>query len=252
MPIPRLALRARRHRSRLPAGLAAAVTAVLLATAAAASAATPHHAAGPVVAAPAARSSAAVAPRLTTDTDAGCNTTVPRGYARCFAVIRTPADHLVTADADGPPAGSLGPADIRSAYDLPSGGGGQTVAIVDAFGDSHAESDLAAFRSHYGLPACTTANGCFRKVDQTGGTAYPADDPGWGGETSLDLDAVSSACRPATSCSSRRTTTTPATSPMRRPKASRSAPGSSPTPTAPRSSPASSPATPTTTTPASW
>jgi Carboxypeptidase regulatory-like domain len=68
------------------------------------------------------------------------------------------------------------------------------VAIVDAFGDSNAESDLAVFRAQYGLPPCTTANGCFRKADQNGGTNYPPDDTGWALETSLDLDAVSAAC----------------------------------------------------------
>lgn len=68
------------------------------------------------------------------------------------------------------------------------------MAIVDAYGDSSAESDLGVFRSQYGLPPCTAGNGCFTKVDQAGGTSYPPDDAGWGEETSLDLDAVSSAC----------------------------------------------------------
>ncbi len=133
-------------------------------------------------------------PRLTANTSAGCNTAPRKGFARCFAVVRTAAPGRITADAGGPPPSALGPADIQSAYQLPGAGGGQTVAIVDAFGDSSAESDLAVFRAQYGLPACTTANGCFRKVDQNGGTSYPADDAGWGLETSLDLDAVSAAC----------------------------------------------------------
>jgi hypothetical protein len=143
---------------------------------------------------PAGRPSGAAKPQLTANTAAACNTTPKKGAARCLAVIRTPAPGTVAPLDDGPPATALGPADIRSAYNLPAGGGGQTVAIVDAYGDSHAEDDLAVFRSHYGLPPCTTANGCFRKVDQNGGTNYPPDDPGWGEETSLDLDAVSSAC----------------------------------------------------------
>jgi hypothetical protein len=133
-------------------------------------------------------------PDLVTSAPAGCNTSQPAGYARCFAIVRTPSSKTITPDVSGPPSGALGPVQIQSAYDLPSAGGGQTVAIVDAYGDSDAESDLAAFRSQYELPACTTANGCFRKVDQTGGTNYPADDSDWGVETSLDLDAVSSAC----------------------------------------------------------
>ena len=39
------------------------------------------------------------------------------------------------------------------------------MAIVDAQDDPNAESDLATYRSQYGLPACTTANGCFKKVE---------------------------------------------------------------------------------------
>ncbi|NUS57206.1 MAG: peptidase S8 and S53 subtilisin kexin sedolisin [Streptomycetaceae bacterium] len=129
-------------------------------------------------------------------TPAGCNQRTAARIAQCYAMVLTGTDHRVraAAAADGPPATALGPADIRDAYKLPDTGQGQTVAIVDALGNSHAEADLAVFRSHYGLPACTTANGCFRKVDQRGGTAYPADDPGWGLETALDLDAVSAAC----------------------------------------------------------
>ncbi|NUP51973.1 MAG: peptidase S8 and S53 subtilisin kexin sedolisin [Catenulispora sp.] len=85
-----------------------------------------------------------------------------------------------------------GPADLLSAYDLPAdGGAGQTIAIVDALDDPTAEADLAVYRAQYGLPACTTANGCFSKVDQRGGTNYPYSDAEWAGEISLDLDMVS-------------------------------------------------------------
>ncbi|WP_430377828.1 S53 family peptidase [Streptomyces sp. B1-3] len=89
-----------------------------------------------------------------------------------------------------------GPSDLRSAYGLTaaaaSGGTGATVAIVDAYNDPNAESDLATYRSYYGLPACTTANGCFRKVSQTGSTtSLPSSDAGWSEEISLDLDMVS-------------------------------------------------------------
>ena len=44
------------------------------------------------------------------------------------------------------------------------------------------------------LAACTTANGCFKKVNQTGGNSYPAAEAGWSVEISLDLDMVSAAC----------------------------------------------------------
>ncbi|MGH3509944.1 MAG: carboxypeptidase regulatory-like domain-containing protein [Nocardioidaceae bacterium] len=115
-------------------------------------------------------------------------------YARCFALGKTNSKGAVVVRQDGPPSTALGPAQIQDAYNLPGSGAGETVAVVDAFGYANAESDLAVFRSYYGLPACTTANGCFTKVDQRGGTQYPPEDPGWSIETALDLDAISSAC----------------------------------------------------------
>jgi hypothetical protein len=92
--------------------------------------------------------------------------------------------------------GGFDPAELRSAYDLPSesAGAGQTVAIVDAYDDPNAESDLAVYRARYGIPSCTTANGCFRKVSQTGTTKYPTANASWAVEISLDLDMVSTAC----------------------------------------------------------
>ena len=116
--------------------------------------------------------------------------------AHCDAVPLTDSagDVAVTPAVDGPPSTALGPQQIQSAYDLPSAGAGETVAIVDAYGYATAEADLGVFRSYYGLPACTTANGCFKKVDENGGTNYPSEDSGWSIETALDLDAVSSAC----------------------------------------------------------
>lgn len=97
--------------------------------------------------------------------------------------------------ATNAPAG-LGPNDLQNAYGLPSTttGGGQTVAIVDANDDPNAASDLATYRSTFGLSSCTVANGCFRKVNQSGGTRYPSADQGWAGEISLDLDMVSAVC----------------------------------------------------------
>jgi subtilase family serine protease len=87
------------------------------------------------------------------------------------------------------------PSDLRAAYGITgSGSSGTTIAIVDAYDDGNAESDLAVYRSQFGLPACTTANGCFRKIDQNGGTNYPRGDQGWAEEISLDLDMASAMC----------------------------------------------------------
>ncbi len=98
-------------------------------------------------------------------------------------------------DATAGPVG-LRPVDIQHAYGLTGKqADGRLVGIVDAFNDPRAEADLAVYRRTFGLAPCTTANGCFRKVNQ-GGVArpLPANDYGWAGEISLDLDAVSAAC----------------------------------------------------------
>ncbi|HEY2440675.1 MAG TPA: hypothetical protein VGI07_10610 [Solirubrobacteraceae bacterium] len=91
------------------------------------------------------------------------------------------------------------PAWLQQAYDLSylsaTQGSGDTIAVIDAFNDWYAESDLATFRSTYGLPACTTANGCFRKVNQSGSSSHlPPQNSAWATEIALDLDAVSSLC----------------------------------------------------------
>ena len=112
------------------------------------------------------------------------------GYAACTALRRTDAG----ARSFGPAVSGLTPANLQSAYKLGSGGSGKTVAIVDAYDDPNAEKDLATYRSNFGLPACTTANGCFKKVNQTGGTSYPTGDTGWSEEISLDIDMVSAIC----------------------------------------------------------
>jgi hypothetical protein len=90
--------------------------------------------------------------------------------------------------------GAYSPAYLQSAYNAPSSNPGGTVAVVDAYDDPNAETDLASYRSYYGLPPCTTANGCFQKVDQRGGSSYPQPDNSWSMEMSIDLDMVSAIC----------------------------------------------------------
>ena len=121
-----------------------------------------------------------------------CSTTPAAGYAACQATFVSTS--VAKPAAAAAPSG-LNPADILSAYNLTSSSsGGKTVAIVDAYNDPTAEADLGVYRSQFGLPACTTANGCFSKVNQTGGTSYPPTDAGWATEISLDLDMVSATC----------------------------------------------------------
>ena len=111
----------------------------------------------------------------------------PIGTASCHALVTT--DGVGNPNATTSPTG-LSPATIKSVYNFPTSstaGAGKTIAIVDAYDDPTAESDLAVFSSTFGLPACTTANGCFTKVDQTGGANYPRKDAGWALEISLDI-----------------------------------------------------------------
>ena len=111
----------------------------------------------------------------------------PIGTASCHALVVT--DGVGNPNASPSPTG-LSPATIKSVYNYSTSstaGAGQTIAIVDAYDDPTAESDLATFSSQYSLPACTTANGCFKKVDQNGGSSYPRKDAGWALEISLDV-----------------------------------------------------------------
>ena len=131
------------------------------------------------------------------------------GFGRAFRHARVCTDVLADAarchswvrvDDSGRPLASAGPsgynpADLVAAYALnTSGGSGQTIGIVDAYDDPNAESNLGVYRSTFGLPACTTANGCFRKVAQNGSTRYPRANAGWAEEISLDLDMASAIC----------------------------------------------------------
>jgi IPT/TIG domain len=130
-----------------------------------------------------------------------------RRHAACQSVIVPPGASLaaMAASSSQPMTGGidgsgLTPTELQSAYQLPSAtsGSGQTVALVDAYGDPTAESDLATYRSAYGLVPCTAANGCFTKVNQSGGTNYPPlatnADGDWELEQALDLDMVSAVC----------------------------------------------------------
>ncbi len=114
------------------------------------------------------------------------------GAAAAATPIERFADHPldVRPDASSAPTG-LSPAALKDAYGFSTGssvGSGATIAIVDAYDDPSAARDLGIFSSKYGLPGCTTANGCFTKVNQNGGTKYPRSDSGWALEISLDIE----------------------------------------------------------------
>jgi subtilase family serine protease len=110
------------------------------------------------------------------------------GATHCHALVATDAHG--NPDASPAPSG-LSPATMAGAYGWttdPSAGKGQTIAIVDAYDDPTAESDLNVFSQQFGLPACTTTNLCFSKVSQTGTKRYPRANSGWALEIALDIE----------------------------------------------------------------
>jgi subtilase family serine protease len=152
-----------------------------------------------VVGVTAAMSSAAGAVAAPTPYTAGkhaakvCSATTAAHTAVCDAIKLVDAKGLAPRSS-APPSTGLTPSGLQSAYKL-SGlkANGRTVAIVDAYGYPNLERDLGVYRSQFGLPACTTANGCLKVIDQNGGTSLPRFNAGWGGEQALDVDAVSAA-----------------------------------------------------------
>lgn len=128
-----------------------------------------------------------------------CGDAVSSGQARCFSKVVTDAhgnivERLVPATRNAAPSG-YGVNDLRNAYKITTtGSSSYTIAIVDAFGYPNASADLAVYRAQYGLPPCTTSNGCLQVVNQTGGTKLPRLDVGWAQESALDLQMVSAMC----------------------------------------------------------
>src|SRR6266702_2757143 len=118
--------------------------------------------------------------------------------ARCHS-------HVVTDERGHPNAFSnytsgLAPADLQAAYGVPFNGtsstatNGPTIAIVDAYDNPNAEADLGVYRTTFGLPPCTTSNGCFKKINQRGGSKPPRANSGWGLEIALDVQMASAIC----------------------------------------------------------
>jgi subtilase family serine protease len=87
----------------------------------------------------------------------------------------------------------LHPADLQAAYALPSATAGtnQTIGIVIVNNDPNLESDLAVYRSTFGLPACASATGCLRVIPAE---LFTQADVNWSHELSTDVDMASAAC----------------------------------------------------------
>lgn len=121
--------------------------------------------------------------------------------ARCHSRVVVGSDHVTPLAKNAPNPMGLDPAEIKSIYSFPTSptaGAGKTIAIVDAYDDPNALSDLNDFSAAFdpALPtliACTTEsapwgpNGCFKKVNQTGGASLPRANAGWALEISLDI-----------------------------------------------------------------
>src|SRR6266478_4520297 len=103
--------------------------------------------------------------------------------------LRAHTNHLIRVERNvggaSSPTGET-PASLRLVYKLPSTGGSGVIAIVDAYDYPTAENDLNVFSTQFGLPACTTANGCFKKVYASG--SKPRGNCGWAQEAALDIE----------------------------------------------------------------
>ena len=116
----------------------------------------------------------------------------------CDSEIVTIAQDSVVPLTTPVPIG-YGAAELAAAYHLPAtGGSAGTVAIIDGGGYPGLESDLARYRTQFGLSPCTTASGCLRVVDYQGGPPLKPDgsdaEKELSAETALDVEMVSAAC----------------------------------------------------------
>jgi hypothetical protein len=121
-----------------------------------------------------------------------CGTAAP-GTSTCDLLLYGLSPSKVVASS--PPKSGYSPAQLTSAYNLAAAqgnGAGQTVAVVAAYGDSHAQSDLDTYRAEFSLPPCDA--GCFTQVGENGGAPPQAGNPKWVLEQSLDTDMVSAIC----------------------------------------------------------
>jgi subtilase family serine protease len=78
------------------------------------------------------------------------------------------------------------PTQIKTIYRLPVTGGKGTIVIISSYNDSAIAKDLSDFSKQFGLPSCTTANGCFTKHLMT--TRETTAPNAWELETALDVE----------------------------------------------------------------
>jgi len=119
------------------------------------------------------------------------------GNARSYAIVNTSPPRRTRQAPEGRSAMDINgftPAELKKAYGYStsmSAGSGTTIAIIGCYDAPNIEAELATYSTQFGLPSCTTANGCFKKVGQTGGSSIAADPDGdWLTEVSLDVQMV--------------------------------------------------------------
>lgn len=115
----------------------------------------------------------------------------------------------VVIDPNGSPHATTtpsgyGPAQFLGAYGLSgTSSSSPIIAIVDAYDQPNIKSDLDKYSSTFGIPTLPTCVGpiasstvpCFQKINQNGGTVYPATNAGWALEISLDVEAAHAVCQ---------------------------------------------------------
>jgi subtilase family serine protease len=198
-----MSVRSTRFALRRAIGAGAALVVVLAAFAPAAQAAQPGPTTSPNVTSPNVTSLRAELRDGSLLATHGVRNVCAAAKAHCLAQVVTSATGSTTALSTTTPLG-YGPADFANAYHLPAAtvGATGTVAIIDAGAYPNLESDLAVYRAQFGLPACTTANGCLTITDLHGGPPLTPDPTLFGQfeeenvavETALDMQLASAAC----------------------------------------------------------
>jgi subtilase family serine protease len=180
--------------------LAAGLTGMTVSAASASTAKTHPHVSIPSELSHSAHASQPAPTKANSRSTHACAAVIVVGHQSCMLLKRDGLHAILgSASPDAIPAGvGYGPSQLQSAYNLTSAsaadGSGRTIAVVDAFDDPTAASDLATYRSSAGLPAVPS----FEKLNQNGQTSpLPAEAPAsddWTLEESLDLDMASAIC----------------------------------------------------------
>jgi len=195
----------RSHRAVLRATLLAPavfVCALLLAPAAGAALSTSEFEVGALCSAPAPGHAGCLGLRLRAKRPLELHGARSLSAARASAV-RSPAPETASAAIPAvqytePWGGSLSPQNLLTAYSLsgvPAPAAPQTLALVDAYNDPTVAADLKVFDEKFGLPACTTGNGCFTKIEMQSGGSGPPTEAGWAEEIATDVEVAHGVCQ---------------------------------------------------------